>query len=234
MSRAVALFVAALLCIQAASGQPPTGQPDQQRDLAETLLKTSAKDDGMDESAFFRTLAELARRQGQRPSDYTHYDSGEHTRSGRARGGLMEGRAVSVTSEQKQYVVAVLGIGRLSVPGVTAQQVILLDEGGRILDRLACGINTRYGDLATEILDRPATDGAQLVVRFKPLFPDQSTWHNWHTITYGGKPYTFYTEEKNEPVNWLERGLVRAAIKRDKLQVLFPELKQPDGEKAKP
>ena len=130
-------------------------------------------------------------------------------------------------------MVAILGHVSGGIPGSAVEQLVLLDESGKLLDRLACGINNRYGELFTEVADKPAPNGARLVVRFKPRAPKFSTWHNWHTITYGGKPYTFWEEERNDPVNWMERGLVRAKIRQDKFQVLFPELKQPDGEKAK-
>jgi hypothetical protein len=226
MYRVFVQLVVPVLCAPAALGQPDR----QQTDLLEALLRTTAQGDVKHESEFFRSLSELARRQELQPSDYLNYDSGK-AQSGRSTAILTEGRAVAVAAEGKQYVVAILGTRVVAIPGVMAQQLVLLDGRGKVLDRLACGINSRYGILFTEVSDKPATDGAQLAVRFKPNFPHLSTWHNWHTVTYDGKPYSFYVEQKDDPVNWMEKGLVRGKFQQGKFQVVFPELKQPDGEK---
>ena len=93
---------------------------------------------------------------------------------------------------------------------------------------MSCGINTRYGSLLTGYPKRDEDDGAKVVIRFTPN-TDKSIWHNWHTITHEGKPYTFRAEEKDEPIDWVNRGLVRVAIRDGKFRVLFPELKKPDA-----
>ncbi len=74
-------------------------------------------------------------------------------------------------------------------------------------------------------------DSARLVIRFIPNY--KSNWHNWHRITHADKSYTFWAAEKNEPVDWVNLGLVRTAIRGGKFHVLFPELTKPDA-KAPP
>ena len=117
---------------------------------------------------------------------------------------------------------------------------MLLSQAGRILGRLCCAVNSRSGVVVkTEILPKAEADGSRIVVGFvaprypfsrKPLY-----WHGWHTITFGGKAWTFdarYTKQ-DQPDVWDRKGLCRLGISADKLVVIFPKLEMPDLAKAK-
>ena len=202
--------------------------------LLETLLASKTDGDFYQSSDFFCTLAALMSDNnvmvdGTLYDGMLYYDSGQSARTGRATATLTNGRAVSIIIDKKTYFVVILGTASFSIPGIEAQKLILLDDTGKILDELSCGINTRYGSLLTGYRKRDEDDGARLVVRFTPVLLNKSNWHNWHTITYEGKPYTFRSKEKDEPIDWVNRGLVRVAIRDGKFRVLFPELKKPDA-----
>jgi hypothetical protein len=189
-----------------------------------TLLKTTASSDFKHESVFFRTLRQLARRNGYAADDLTNYDSGEKPEGGRARAMLMNGRAAILVSGERQYVAVILGTDFISVPGVEAQKILLLDTTGKITDQISCGINSRYGRLATEFLQTPQDDEATIAIRFVSCCPAYAPWHNWHTINYEGKPYTFWALGNRDPEELTRKGLVRLAVQDGKFSVIFPEL----------
>ena len=198
--------------------------------LLETLLASKTDGDFYQSSDFFCTLAALMSDNNimvdrMLYDGMLYYDSGEFTQTGRATALLNRGKAISLTVEKQTFVVAILGATGFSVPGIECQKLILIDDAGKILDELSCGINTRYGSLTTAYPKRDDDDGAQLVIQFVPTPDNKSKWHNWHTITHEGKPYTF---RANEPIDWVNRGLVRLAIRDGKFRVLFPELVKPN------
>lgn len=193
-----------------------------------TLLRTTAVSDSRHESEFFRALVKLGTRHGVSAADLTSYDSGESETGGRSRCGLTSGRAVIVRGQDGPRVIAVLKPGGLSsVPGIAAEQLVALDPSGRVTDRLACGINSRYGDLTTEFPAKPEVDGAELVVRFVPNRLNGGGWHNWHTITRDGKGYTIWAKDEGNTGGWAKQGLLRAVIRGGKFRVLFPALPEP-------
>jgi hypothetical protein len=181
-------------------------------------------------SPFFRALEDLARQQGMDPREYIVYDTGEPARAGRASAILNQGRAVEIPTDRGRFVVAILGTLCVSIPGVMAHQVVLIDQQGQILDEVGCGINSRYGALATDVKNPPEGDGAQLVIRFVSNYGPRSTWHNWHTLTYQGQAYTFREDEHDEPSVWDTNGLCRIGVRKGKFVVLFPRLEKADGE----
>jgi hypothetical protein len=193
--------------------------------LVSKLLKTTASSDFKHESVFFRTLIHLARRNDDRADDLTNYDSGEKAQGGRARAVLMNGRAATLVSSDRQYVVVILGTNPISVPGVEAQKILLLDTTGKIRDQVSCEINTRYGRLATEFLQPQQYDDASIVIRFVPCCPAYPPWHNWHTISYEGKSYTFWSLGNRDPEDVARKGLVRLSVQDGRFSVIFPELR---------
>ena len=175
------------------------------------------------------TLAALATSQGLDPSDYRFGDTFP----------LPTGGLSAVTVARRGYAVAVQTSKPISVPGMTGDQIVLLSQAGKILGRLRCAINSRYGIVKTEILPKAEADGSRIVVGFVarryPFSRKPSYWHNWHTITFGGKDWTFRTPEtkQDEPDIWNRKGLCRLGISADKLVVAFPKLEMPDLAKAK-
>lgn len=174
--------------------------------------------------AFSQSLADLAKASGKNPEDYRHFDKESvHT----------------VISGKKTYAVAIQSNVPLTIPGVSMQQIVLLTPGGKILDRLQCEINSRYGRTETEIPAEPFADGAQVVIRFVgSAFPTgaPTLCHNWHAIRFRDRFWTFWTRSREggeRPTKWNERGLCRIAIADDKLLVLFPKLEMPELGKAK-
>ena len=181
-----------------------------------TLLRTTAEHDYWHESEFFRALVTLSTRHGPPAADLTRYDAGG------ASGGLDNGRAVVVRGPGGPRVVVVLGSTPFSVPGTALQQLVALDPSGRVTDRVTCHINSRYGGLKTEFFGKPEADGADLVVRFVPNPISGGSGHYWHTISRDRQSYTFRAQEKGEPVDWAQQGLLRAALRDGELRVVSP------------
>ena len=50
-----------------------------------------------------------------------------------------------VTVARREYAVAVQTSKPFSVPGISADQIVLLSQAGRILGRLCCAVNSRSG-----------------------------------------------------------------------------------------
>jgi hypothetical protein len=184
------------------------------------LLRESAQGDRDHRSPFFTALLSLARRHGARPADYV---------PGRF---VDEGFAAPVGGG---HVVAILrGIDPF-IPGRDTQVLLLLDHEGRLLDRLACGINNRLtrmyvpaGTFRTDVPAAPEADGAQLVVRYVPE-PGGSVSGNWsHEITQGGRTNRFPWDQGRPgalpSAEWGGKGLCRVAVRDGKFVVLFPPL----------
>ena len=163
-------------------------------------------------SAFFCALRSLDAPGAPRLGEY---------RGGESSSVLTRGRVAVVRTGAGLRPVAILGAEPFSVPGVAAQQLVLFDHAGRVLDRVGCGINSRYGDLVTEVPARAPADGAELVVRFVPN--SKSGWHNWHAVTHGGRSLTFRAQEKGDPVDWAGQGLLRVAVRGEKFAVAWPD-----------
>ncbi len=164
----------------------PSSNPPQQRSDPEvqTLPRARAQDDGIEtgkyESDFFKALIKLAERQNLNTKTFTQYQSGSPARSGVASSTLTEGRAVELKLRKKRCIVAILSAVLLSRPDTSVQQLLLFDEGGRYLDKLACAINSRYGIIKTEVSNDPEKDGAHFIVRFHADPFNKGRWHNWH------------------------------------------------------
>lgn len=180
-----------------------------------------------------KTLVELAKSQGENPDHYLTY---------RRKGFWCDFQEVAaakaVQVHSKTYAVVVQTADTESVPGIWAQQVVLLTAGGKILDKLGCDINSRLGETKTQIHETPEKDGAQVVVRFVARDANQ-WWHGRHAIVYEGKTYTFWVDRDehgfwhptvNKPNIWTENGLCRVKIVNDKFSVIFPKLETPEKE----
>jgi hypothetical protein len=234
MRRAVFVFIAAVsvFTFSCKSGEK---QPTQEsavsnttdkRALVQQILESTTPESirkraiWQKNTPLFEALARLAQLQGKKPEDYTTI-----TYKG-AFIPLSQGHAVKLSSGGKVYVVVILTAEGESIPGTAAEQLVLITEDGEILDKLFCEINSRYGSVGTQVKSPPEPDGAQLAIVFFPGPGNSSRWHNWHTISYGGKRYTFSEKESKEPTVWDEKGLCRVKIEDDKFVVLFPELKE--------
>lgn len=187
------------------------------------------------DQALGKTLVGLAEAQDLDPENYRVY------RRDRAMCRFSEnGDLYAVAVGDKTFAVAVQTAEPMTAPGgCSAQQVVLLTPNGKILDQVQCDINSRYGIVKTEILHKPDADGAQIVIRFiGRKYPSgrQGWWHNWHTIVFHDKFWTFWDEmeHKTGPHSlWNEKGLCRIGIADDKFDVLFPKLDMPEITNAK-
>lgn len=170
-------------------------------------------------------LAELARQQGLDPEDFSSY------RSKRGRSTFW-GEGDVVPTHDTKYVVAVQSIEATGVPGISAQQVVLLTPDGKILDRLQCDINSRYGRVHASV-SRDA-EGTRIAILFESSMRGQkgNGWHNWHTIVFRGRSYTFREKATDEHNEW-DQGLCRAEVADGKLAVIFPRLEWPEEELAR-
>jgi hypothetical protein len=188
-------------------------------ELIRELTKLTAKDDLFRQSRFFTVVKALGYRQGI--NSFEIYGNA--------------GRALPITAGNRRYFLVVLEAKAISVPGTEMQQVLLLDSGGTILDRTTCFINSRYGTLKTEVLDRPAKEGVHIAVQFIP--EDEAAWLAWQTVIYRGKCYTFRYEEPDPaavrpPPPWQD-GLCRLKIQDGQFVCVFPKLVKPDPEKRR-
>lgn len=139
------------------------------------------------------------------------------------------GQAVALKSGKRSYVVALLNQPAFSVPGTEIRKLILFGDDGKFLDSVICTVGSRYGTLRTVQTNPDKSDGAQFIVRFISRF-EASKWHHSHTILHGENSYTFDVAEKNEPIDWINRGLVRLAIKNGRFWIQFPVVNE-DGDK---
>jgi hypothetical protein len=205
---------------------------------SKTPTEATSADDGA--ALLLNTsLADLAKAQGLDPADFLSYRSVTN-------GGLFchdRGEVDTVYVLDGRQALAVQTVPAHGNLGVSGQQVVLLSLKGRILDRIQCGINARYGSVKLEILPRPDPDGTRAVIRFSGaryyVTTDQTwvqeCWHNRHTITFHGQYWTFLDDrEKAGPHSeWNEKGLCRIGIADNRFVVLFPKLEIPDVGKAK-
>ncbi len=228
------LFAATSQATPVKDKPPAVGvKPTTTNPLLETLLMSKTDGDFEHSSDFFCTLSATLFMNGHDVNKLLVYDTGELAFSGRAMAILQKGRAVKFDSANQTYTVVILGTIPFGVPGNDAQKLLLLSESGQVLDTLSCGINSRYGSLLTAYPKRDDDDGAQFVIRFIPRPINKSKWHNWHTVIHGENKYTFDVAEKNEPIDWVNRGLVRVAIKNGKFRILFPEVNEPENKEPK-
>ena len=92
-----------------------------------------------------------------------------------------------MTVGDKEYAVAVQTLQPMGVPGISADQIVLLSKEGKILGRLRCEINSGDGTVKTRILQKRDEDGARIVVEFAR--GDISACHDPITGTLGtGSP----------------------------------------------
>ncbi len=131
-----------------------------------------------------------------------------------------------IKGDSAQLVLVVQTVQPISMPGTSAVQLVLLDMEGRILDRLQCEINSRYGIIVPEIRENPDSDGSQAVLRFQGdgFAGKTSLWHNWHAIQYRGRTYMFSDSAQAHDPAWTTEGLCRVAVQKNGFSVRFPRL----------
>ncbi len=121
----------------------------------------------------------------------------------------------------EDHVVVVLRGRSHWIPGHDTQYLLLLDQDGRIADRLSCAINNRLTrrfrghppTFCTDVPPAPETDGARLVVRYSG-----SVSGNWsHQVTHEGKTHSYYWGQDGP-----NAGLCRVGVRGGKFVVLFP------------
>jgi len=218
-----------LLAIASCSAQ----ERGQQALPLDIILQATDPQPGLtaDEQPVVRALAQLAKTQGLNHEDFAAY----RTTSSFA---VFSGGAFSrkISTGQSQSILVVQTVAPMSIPGTSAQQLVLLNLQGKILDRFQCDINSRYGVIKAEIFPAAQEDGTQIIIRFHGGVVAGRTnwWHNWHTIVHDGFEKTFRDMNENEANEWDRMGLARIAISRDHFLVVYPKLKpekdsQPDG-----
>ncbi len=225
----LALSALVLGCDPTAGGRPPSTAPgapvtDIDPDVAK-LLELTVQDKALRD--FVNRLEALAKRQGWRRQLVQCKE--------RLFSDWEEARAVLVGTGKSQYVVVLLKSSTFTIPGDEMEAAILLDRRGKLLDQLACEINSRLTEMGsgrfhTVVPSKPETDGAQLVIRLDGV----SVRGNFdHHIDHGGKDGRFYWGcdqlPQDQPTKWDTKGLCRIAIQNGKFAVLFPGAK--DGEK---
>jgi hypothetical protein len=190
----------------------------------EVILQTTQPQSNVlfEDQPICTALAQLAKDQGLNPQQYTTY----RPRQGFDHFTTAFGRLV--TAGQTKLVLVVETVEPATIPGRSANQFILLSPEGRILDRLYCEINSRYGRLQPNVLSTPFPDGTQIIVRFcgSVLAGKTNWWHNWHTIGHAGVERTFSDENKAGPNDWDRLGLVRLAVSQKGFVVTHPK---PEG-----
>ena len=234
---AITFLSAAAICVAAGAEKP----------CAETAWSEIRKWYNPDRP-LSETLAKLAKPSGLDPEDYRVL--WVNAWNGRVRD---EGRVHVLADDSETwdearerllrpgntYAVAVQEGHSGSVPGKSWQQLVLLTIDGKILDRLSCEINSRYGFPRTEVPHtrfRPERDGATIVIRFdgstNAFGGDHSWWHGSHHIVHAGKVWTYDTpqppaNEPDKPDIWNLKGLCRH---QDRQREVRYRLARPEGE----
>jgi hypothetical protein len=223
-----------LFCV-AEMAQDRAAAAEQDRE-GRTSNESRSADDGAIQ-LLNNSLPNLAKMQGLDPQDFLTYRRDGMTAVLHPQDGHVD--VIHVLDER--LALAIQTIEVFGVPGSSGQQLVLLSLKGKILDRIQCDINSRYGTVRTEILPKPDSGGACAVIRFvgMGMAPGKGKWHNWwhnwHTIVFHDKFWTFTENEKDAGPHslWNEQGLCRIGIANDKFVVLFPKLQMPDVKKAK-
>ena len=189
----------------------------------ETILRSEEPSTGflnVTNQPVLQALASLAVAQNLSPEDFTAF----RTQGGFA---IFSGGTFSrlIKSEDSTHILVVQTVEAMSIPGTSAVQLVLLSSRGKILDRLQCHMNSRYGKIMPLILDKPTPDRASIVLKFKGhTWPSGTNWcHNWHTIAHQGTGETYRDREAEGKNEWDEKGLARIGIALDRFDILFPE-----------
>jgi hypothetical protein len=196
--------------------------------LVTVLLQERARNDQDQKSRFFSALGALAQKHGVDRKEYCLERFAAPD----------EGYAVRVGSGAELRVVVILRGDDHVIPGSDTQYLLLLDREGRLVDRLACAVSNRLtrfivghmADFRTEVLDVPADDGAQLVIRFIPE-DGGSVSGNWsHDVIHAGRTTTWcWDQDRPDAIRsaeWDRNGLCRVAVQKNGFTVLFPKLEQ--------
>ena len=180
-----------------------------------------ARFDG-EQDPFFEALEDLVASEGLDPQDFLVY------RSESVYARIDIASAHEVSSGARTYVVVQQTVQPMTIPGTSAQQLLLLSSEGELLDRVQCNINSRYGVVDTEFKPAPDEDGAQIVICFRGTRygGKENWWHNWHTIVHAGISKTFREPETGEPNDWDTKGLCRMGIEGGRFVITFPNMRE--------
>jgi hypothetical protein len=214
-----------LMIVNASSGKNEgTAQQAQPCPPLKIMLREPAHNDRKQKSSFFTALASLSRKHGTKLDNYIPHD-------------VDEGFAVEVGGGR---VAAVLRGDNGVIPGSDTQYLLLLDQEGKLLDRLSCAISNRHcmvvgtqDRFRTDVLAVPEADGARLVIRYNPP-SGQRISGNWgHEITQRGNTHTFLWDQSRPSAirssEWKSKGLCRMAVRGDKFTLVFPPLGEPNS-----
>mgnify|MGYP006287225769 CR=1 FL=1 len=170
----------------------------------------------------FQALAHLAEAQRMDASMFLRYrfSNGHHVFS--------SAYCVPIVAGQHEHLVVVQTVEPWTMPGTSAQQLVLLSADGRILDRVQCHINSRYGRVVA-LFPKNEPDGADAVLAFRGKH-----WHNWHTIIHKRMSETFRDKETDRANEWDQRGLCRVAIADDQFQIIFPVMDESKKRESQP
>src|ERR1700733_48609 len=189
-------------------------------------------------SPFFATLAAIA------SANHWADDADRYEQHG-TMAKLDVGRAVAAGND----VLVILESNDFAVPGVDAVELLLVAPDGKLLDKVGCEMNSRYGKL--EVRTPHAMQAAIFAV---PNEPSES--YMGHTIAARGHTYTFWPEgdlhaemftppaivngrrstelesrvsvdihyRRPRPPAWSRNGLLQVAVANNKLQIPFPAL----------
>jgi hypothetical protein len=143
--------------------------------------------------------------------------------------GIDEGYAVQIGDGANRSIVVVLHGWDHTIPGYDTQYLFLLDADGKVLDRLYCSVNARLtqmfvehqGRFHTELAQKPADDGAQLIVRYLPPRGEHLSGNWVHTVIYKGFVHS-YPWDDDRAAEYEQKGLCRLAIREGKFARLFP------------
>ena len=190
------------------------------------LLHEPTKDDPDHTSRFFVSLLALATKNNISFKDNAQLSF------------MDEGYALRRRIANTFCIIAILRGNSQSIPGTDAQQLILFDKKGRMLDMLSCEINNKLtrmiidsGQFYTDVLEGAEKDSIRLVIRYVPEKGAEVSGNWSHEITYEGKTYSFHWDQDNpdniRSVDWESKGLCQVTIREDRFLVVFPQLTKP-------
>jgi hypothetical protein len=128
-------------------------------------------------------------------------------------------------------IVLVAKNGFVPIPGSDSRRLILMDNKGWFLDKVACWIDSRLtrgwgrnGSFRVERCQAPQPDGAQFIFRYLPPAGERVSGQQAHAVTHGRKWQRFCWDRDIQASEWEEKGLCRIAIGNNAFEVVWPPL----------
>lgn len=143
------------------------------------------------------------------------------SQSNRPKFAFVAGRAAHFAQGGRVFVVVMRLPAPFVVSGPWTEDLLLLDDQGRLSDRGQCTIISRLlgrRDLSCDCLNEPKRDGATIVVRFAPVVANDSLLNFDHELSADGEKHRFSWNGGYDA--WKRRRLCHLVITVNRFQIL--------------